>query len=428
MISCRPGCSIFRSAVQVSRFSTLSRKETHHFLPLVTKMRLIYNLVPFPVHETDAAPQSDQIFRCVMAMAIAAPELNTKLVQEHPLTQQIKKEMEASLGKTMAAASREWGFSYWKDANRKHPDCFLPVKKPELSYAYALKEGVMPSEGLERFVKGPTTTDCGGVAEAIFFKIIADIIGKERIDALFSHPKLPLGFQSGGAWAPGSLLHLFTEPAHIDFNSSDRSHITLGTRAYFQGVPWYGIKHPTGIGHGFHVIHTGCTPSGQKLYWGFGFKTPLTEEGIHSLLLGEYNKPRSEEDAHFVRSFTPENFKKFMLETHTSKMEGFEAEIDRAYENPHEACSMEKALDAGLGFYGYITVNKLSLATLGLIKRAPVEHLKSPGFLTTLSLMQALRMGHLAIELHGAQQDAVSATSKEARHFKRWCGRFAHTN
>ncbi len=408
MISCRASSSGFLANTTARHFSSQSRQQAH-LIPLFLKMRAIHDLVPFS--ETYSRHQFKKFFTDVITTARSTPPVETPR-----LVQLIEEKKDAVLRKTMAIESREWALTYAENEKEKKPDCFSSDEQ----HLYTLKEGIKPSDGLRAFLKGPTNTDCGGAVEAIFLKTIAEVIGEEKFNILFSHPSLRLRFQRGGALTPTSLLQLFTEPVHTNFSSSDRSHITCGTRLYFQGIPWYGIKHPTGIGHGHHVIHTGTLSNGAPLYWAFNFQKPVTEEEIQYFLLDAYNKTRSEEDSQLVRSLTPDMFKEWMKAVHSSKLRNLDAAIDHCYDNPDEPYTMEKALNVGLGFFGYVFADKTSPDTLLLITEAPLELLKSPDFPAALSFLQALKVGHLALKLLQSAEEPISVTSKEAKNFEKW--------
>lgn len=205
-------------------------------------------------------------------------------------------------------------------------------------FYYQIKERVPPFNALEDFFEGPTIADCGITMDSVFFKAIADILGEERFNALFSLPQLKLRLTQRGAHASESLLPLFTKSVFTQFDSTGASQIPLGSRIYIHGVPWYRAKHPLGIGTACHSVCVGHAKNGEPLFWGLGLKSFKNEQEIVEILLQEYNRPQSQETLSLIKKlngFFPQ------LISLNQGLYRYPSQTHACFENPNQPLTLE---------------------------------------------------------------------------------------
>lgn len=168
-------------------------------------------------------------------------------------------------------------------------------------FTFALKNGKTPSEALLSFLSGPTITDCGNALTACYEECFRRIIGDEKYNALRSEQFVmaPITIVN-----PKSSIHLFSSYSK-DRNKGDQGIIGKrplkpGEECYFQGVPQYFLKHPTGCGCGWNVVYIGDDGEDRQLFMGHGFEKPLTEVEIYQKLIGYYNEERTARDETWI--------------------------------------------------------------------------------------------------------------------------------
>jgi hypothetical protein len=171
-------------------------------------------------------------------------------------------------------------------------------------YSFRLKEGKKPSEAIKKFLQGPTVADCGNALLVCHYKNLLDIIGEEKFDQLFSMEGLRLTIGQKGITDlenPIYWLSDYTEASILQLEGIfGKRPLQLGDECYFQGVPWYGNKHPAGYGGGWNMIYVGDNDMGDQLFVGHGSEKPLTEREINQKLVELYNLERSPEDELYV--------------------------------------------------------------------------------------------------------------------------------
>src|SRR5690606_16151236 len=72
--------------------------------------------------------------------------------------------------------------------------------------------------------------------------------------------------------------------------------LQIGDACYFQGVIWYGNKHPTGHCGGLNAIYIGNNSDGDQLFTAHGLEIPLTEREINQHFIEWYNLKRTYQD------------------------------------------------------------------------------------------------------------------------------------
>ncbi|MCF7853046.1 MAG: hypothetical protein K9M07_07395 [Simkaniaceae bacterium] len=324
---------------------------------------------------------------------------------------QLDTEIHESIYETaMKAAKQVFHFTYSDAATPPH------LSKDEQETFWVKKEST-PWSGLHSFLEGPSRTDCGGASKAIMIKAIADVIGEEKFNIIHSHPEMALNFTVGVSHVPNP-LEFFTLPADVRFYSANRSGITLGTRLYFHGIPWYGIKHPIGSGHGHWAFYMDRTESGEPLYWAMGFDDLVTENELLQDLLDRYNAPQSSESKEVQNYFsTREAFLEQTKKWYSSKLIGYEKQMGLCYDKPDTQLSMEEAKKVGLGFFGYAQTDRISSLALKLIKESPKTSLEDP------SIPLNLGMKHIALlaqQLLSTPTEKPDYSTTQAQHFIRW--------
>lgn len=178
--------------------------------------------------------------------------------------------------------------------------CFK-TKKNDF-FHFTARPQFLASESLHSFLIGPTAAECGSTTEAVFFKIMLDLLGEERFNALFSTNENPFQIKKWGGDDSFSSLYPFIEPVNPDFEASiNPNELEVGDHIFLQGVPWYRVKHPLGHMGGMHGIVVGFNEEKKPLIGGMEFSQPKTIEEIYVELLNEYNKPQTYEDAYFYQ-------------------------------------------------------------------------------------------------------------------------------
>ena len=182
-------------------------------------------------------------------------------------------------------------------------------------FTFKLKDGEKASEALLSFFKGPTLADCGNATMACYYKCILDIIGEEKFDQLFSSKSSALTIsQKGIADSKTPIYYLadFSEAAKQGKEGVlGKRHLQIGEECHFDGIIWYGNKHPEGFGGGWNVIYMGDDKEGNQLFVAHGFEKPLTEIEINQKFIEFYNQERTSQDEQdAVRINKPEVYDK----------------------------------------------------------------------------------------------------------------------
>lgn len=339
-----------------------------------------------------------------------------KKAQGHPLWDtKIDADVHASLfSSAMKVAKGTYHLTYTKVPTPAN------LTKDE-NNAYWVKKECTPSSGMKSFLEGPTHTDCGGAAKALTIQAIKDVLGEEKFNALLSHSLIALNFTKSVTVVPNP-LDFFTLPAHTHFHSADLSHITFGTRLYFQGIPWYGIKHSAGFGNGLWAFYLDNNPSGERLYWGLGLDKFVTKSELLENLLLQYNTPQSEESKELQQEFhSKEAFLNFMKEAQGSKLKGCDKEMSRCYDEPNIKMTMEEAKRAGLGFFGYATTERVSSTALKILQDSSLDFIQSP---KTPVVLGVYHISCLLRQLHTnlPEDPNISKTTLQAQNFLKWVG------
>ncbi len=203
-------------------------------------------------------------------------------------------------------------------------------------FTFKLREGKKASEALMSFLNGPTVADCGNATTACYYKCILDIIGEDKFNQAFgSDSGAPLiigGHGITGDGGPISFLADFTEASKQGIEGVfGKRPLQIGDECHFDGVFWYGNKHPEGCGGGWNVIYIGDDADGNQLFTSHGFKKPLTEREINQQFIELYNRERTpQDDIHVIAARNPRLYdreiNRFLKDSYTISPE--EAERD----------------------------------------------------------------------------------------------------
>ncbi len=165
-------------------------------------------------------------------------------------------------------------------------------------FTFSLKQGKQASEGILRFLEGPTVADCGNAIIACHYKTMLDILGEDRFNQIFLHYPLVIDQELGGAVL--SALTQFSDDA--DEGKRGNRPLQVGDACHFSGISWYEHKHPEGFGGGSNVIYVGNNAEGQQLFMGHRFQKLLTEEQIYDRCLEMYNQERTPQEESRIES------------------------------------------------------------------------------------------------------------------------------
>jgi hypothetical protein len=160
------------------------------------------------------------------------------------------------------------------------------------SFIFVLKEGVLPSKALEAILEGPTVADCLLTSHMVMHKLIYDLIGEEKFNAIFQHREYLFSQQLNG-------LEMPTLGKYNLVRYMSESELQIGDHCYFQGVPLYYEKHPERDWGGLGVIYCG-TVNDKRLFQGLGLNSPQPEQEILRLLIEAYNAPSDNGTIHQV--------------------------------------------------------------------------------------------------------------------------------
>lgn len=78
--------------------------------------------------------------------------------------------------------------------------------------------------------------------------------------------------------------------------------LKLGSYVYFESVPYYKAKHPSGYGMGWNVVYIGKNEINEDLFWGMGLGIK-TEREIKKMLADDYNAPPSKLDKYLIDEY-----------------------------------------------------------------------------------------------------------------------------
>ncbi len=341
---------------------------------------------------------------------------NAKQRNIEPLNEQIGQELLASFQQTaMKIDTHVHGLRYAIPGS----PLVVPPTFEKLHELFILKKPYTPYHGLQIYLKGPTDIDCGGAIDSLWIQAIADALGEEKFNILFSRRLLDFYFMFYGNFS--DTLELFSLPVCTDFSSTNRSHLRPGDRLFFENIPWYSIKHPTGYGHGYHAIYLGTDKERNiPLYWALGLKRLVTESELEEILLAEYNMPQSKKTKEEIAKFgSAENFIACMQEIHGSLLTGWDAKIADCYQNPERPLTLKEAKKAGLGFWGYAQVKRLSHELLTLLKETPTTTFTDPKFLEEIAKCQIASIAALLLKCPPDSFN-TSKTNWEAIRFRQW--------
>jgi len=152
------------------------------------------------------------------------------------------------------------------------------------------EKGIKASDAIKAFQENLVLADCAQLCQVSQYQALLEILGEERFNKLFSsasHPKDRLVISSY-AVQENSLL-VFLKQKTTKEKDGFRV-LEVGQRVAFENFQIYGLKHLNGEAGGFNTICVDATPSAPKFV---ALGTPpegLTEEGINSLMVEEYNK------------------------------------------------------------------------------------------------------------------------------------------
>lgn len=237
---------------------------------------------------------------------------------------------------------------------------------------YQLKKGITPLNALEDFLEGPTVADCGLTMDSIYFKAMADVIGEEKFNALFSLPELHFRLSAFGVHAKESLFPVFTKSVCTQFDLKNSKQPPVGSRTYIHGVPWYRAKHPIGNWIGHHTVCLGHTKTGEPLFWGLGLKSFKTEKQIVKMLLQDYNSPQSPKTVEWIDRFNG-HFPKLIIQD--AQLERFSSQAQACCKNPNQHLPLKKVKEH-MGFLRDPSIVALSPDILSFVKNIPTNQIK----------------------------------------------------
>ncbi len=213
---------------------------------------------------------------------------------------------------------------YW--TGYASPEYFIKTGR----YTFHLKEGKSASDAVNALIAGPSVLDCGNATQLAYYKGLLDVIGPEKFDVLFSLDISRLVITQRGITDPLSPIYLFsdyTSAARKRYNGREgRRPLKVGEECHFKGVTHYANKHPAGFASGWNVIYMGDNQDGEQLFIAHGFKSPMTENQIYTLLAESYNQEMTPEDIKLISeqsapSLFDRNVNKYLYLYYTIPME-----------------------------------------------------------------------------------------------------------
>lgn len=171
-------------------------------------------------------------------------------------------------------------------------------------FIFELREGKSASEAVDTLIAGPSVLDCGNATQLAYYKAILDVIGPKKFDALFSGGIFRLKITQSGITDSESPISYFSEYTSASkkqlSGSLGKRPLDIGEECHFKGLKFYANKHPTGFAGGWNVIYVGNNASSEQLFVAHGFKSPMTEKEINTLLVELYNRERTLEEEHYI--------------------------------------------------------------------------------------------------------------------------------
>jgi hypothetical protein len=169
---------------------------------------------------------------------------------------------------------------------------------------FITKTGVKASDAIDSFLEGPTAADCATLVEAVYFKAIQDVIGKEKFDGLFHTRKEKLQIRKWVCPDEKSSLYPFIEfvNPHL-FNETCISQLEIGAHVCIAGVPGFSIKRPLNNLQNMHGLVVGYDEERKPLISGIEFNTPQTIDAIMQELVDAWNAPQSPLEIQFYEQY-----------------------------------------------------------------------------------------------------------------------------
>lgn len=158
------------------------------------------------------------------------------------------------------------------------------------------KNKVQASKAIASFFKGPTSADCGSAIEAVFFKVILDVLGEEKFNKLFDKEMKIHRYVNCSNKESNLTPFLEYMDPRISMITDEKKLLT-GDHVMVTGTPWYSLKHPSGNMSNAHGVIVGFN---QK-------KAPLVQA------LGMINYSRTSEDMLYYSS-TMKEMKRMLME------------------------------------------------------------------------------------------------------------------
>ncbi len=196
---------------------------------------------------------------------------------------------------------------------------------------FRVRNGVLPSEALEKFTNGPTVGECGMAIRAAQYMAFMAVVGKDIFNRVFANNTpnhIYIGSNLPNQNNPIDRFTTFTEAAKNGISGEEGYRpVEPGDVVHFIGHNLYPQKHPSGSWMAINTICIDNTP-GQQKFAGLGLPpNGISEREIKQLLLKSYNEtPHASAFPHFPskeRERVPATIreKQQMVETHRDKIE-----------------------------------------------------------------------------------------------------------
>ncbi len=107
-------------------------------------------------------------------------------------------------------------------------------------FTFKLKAGKSPSEGLMKFLEGPTVADCGNATVACYYKVILDLVGEKKFNDFFGVNDNKIFITQKGIVDPNSPISYFSHFTKLSKMGATgvmcKRALYLGDECHFAGV------------------------------------------------------------------------------------------------------------------------------------------------------------------------------------------------
>jgi hypothetical protein len=312
-----------------------------------------------------------------------------------PASKIVEKAVTKSIATTVSAVlKKQTEFQLVKLHDELTPPLGFVTADPKF---YAFDGKFKPSETISALFFQNPSLDSAAFIQVVYLKAILDVIGAEKFDAIFSHEPLKIKLtQIGYDWL--NPLSFFTEFLTSEITATSFDPITFGSKVNFCGVKWDSARHPSRWPISIQVLRVDAVA--QPLFFGLGMNFPTTGDDICHQLVEEYAKMPSEDDRLIFSKISKENYLGYLFKTQKI-LKNYQDETLHALLTATKELPVEEKLHLithEVGFSGMQDAEKLSYKILGKMIEWPIEKIKHPSFIESLTRLQLEEISRFLIE------------------------------